>query len=221
MPKDTFNNLPEDKRQRIIDIAVEEFAIFDYRTSSLSRIVEKAGIAKGSMYQYFESKTDLYIYIVEYVSQKKLEYINKNLNISSRDFYEMYKQMIFVSSKFGLDYPLFSQVGYNAFKESYNEEIGDMSSKLLKMSREYIREFVLKAQEQGQIRTDIELDLIAFIISQLSVDIGDYITDKFNFTYTQMINGQGKLPITDEQLEEVIDDLIKFFKNGLELRIND
>ena len=44
MPKETFFNLPEDKRQAILDLAIEEFAAHDYKNASISRIVERAGI---------------------------------------------------------------------------------------------------------------------------------------------------------------------------------
>ena len=84
------------------------------------------------------------------------------------------------------------------------------------MSQEYLKGYVAKAQQEGQIRKDIELDMISFIISRLSVDIGDFIADKYNFTYKEIITSKDKLPITDEQLEAVMDDLIKFFRHGLE-----
>jgi TetR/AcrR family transcriptional regulator len=65
MPKPTFFNLTDDKRQRLIDLAIEEFAENDYDLASISKIVAQAGIAKGSFYQYFEDKKDLYQYLLE------------------------------------------------------------------------------------------------------------------------------------------------------------
>ena len=61
MPYETFFNLPEEKRQTIFDILLEEFAENDYNSVSISRIVNRAGIAKGSFYQYFEDKKDLFL----------------------------------------------------------------------------------------------------------------------------------------------------------------
>jgi hypothetical protein len=54
----TFSNLPEEKRQRILRIAIDEFADNDYDSASVSRIVARAGIAKGSFYQCFVDKDD-------------------------------------------------------------------------------------------------------------------------------------------------------------------
>jgi len=64
LPKQTFFNLPEHKRERIIQCAVEEFAHRGYKQASINRMVEAAGIAKGSFYQYFEDKDDLFVHIV-------------------------------------------------------------------------------------------------------------------------------------------------------------
>ena len=74
MPKKTFFNLPEEKREKIIEMALEEFSKNTFTNASITKIAENAGIAKGSVYQYFSDKKDLYKYIVELSGQKKFEY---------------------------------------------------------------------------------------------------------------------------------------------------
>ncbi|NLY51524.1 MAG: TetR/AcrR family transcriptional regulator, partial [Firmicutes bacterium] len=78
MPKDTFFNLPEDKRQRIIDAAIDEFAHRSFHDARITAIVDAAGIAKGSFYQYFEDKKDLFKYIIGLIAERKIEYINQD-----------------------------------------------------------------------------------------------------------------------------------------------
>jgi AcrR family transcriptional regulator len=63
MPKQTFFNLSDEKRESILGAAVAEFAEKGYKAASVSAIVAAAKIAKGSFYQYFEDKDDLYAYI--------------------------------------------------------------------------------------------------------------------------------------------------------------
>ena len=75
MPKSTFMNLPEGKRGAIIGIAFEEFALNSYEHASLSRIVERAGIAKGSMYQYFADKHELYLYLVDLAARSERAHV--------------------------------------------------------------------------------------------------------------------------------------------------
>ncbi len=79
MPKDTFLKLSKEKQKKVIDAAKQEFARVPIEEVSIKNIVEQAGIARGSFYQYFESKEDLLIYIlrenVENISQKLKEEI--------------------------------------------------------------------------------------------------------------------------------------------------
>lgn len=80
MPKRTFFNLPEEKRRRILDCAVDEFAEHGYDMASISRMVAAAGIAKGSFYQYFEDKEDLYGYVIDSeIVQYKLLLIDEGM----------------------------------------------------------------------------------------------------------------------------------------------
>ena len=64
MVHQTFLNLPEEKRVRILQSAVDEFIRLPYDRTSINRIVENAGIPKGSFYQYFDGKDDLYGYCI-------------------------------------------------------------------------------------------------------------------------------------------------------------
>jgi AcrR family transcriptional regulator len=73
MPRDTFFNLPDEKRQKIMAAAVDQFSKFHYSNVTIDRIVRAAEIPKGSFYQYFENKDDLYIYLFTEVGDTKLE----------------------------------------------------------------------------------------------------------------------------------------------------
>ncbi len=64
MPKDTFLNLSELKRKAIFDAAVEEFSVHMFSEASINRIVKAAQIPRGSFYQYFDGKEDLFSYVI-------------------------------------------------------------------------------------------------------------------------------------------------------------
>ncbi|PKM71851.1 MAG: hypothetical protein CVU91_11900 [Firmicutes bacterium HGW-Firmicutes-16] len=213
MPKQTFFNLPDAKRRLIIDTALEEFAFNTYDKASLSQIVLKAGIAKGSMYQYFNDKDELYTYLVEYVSEKKLSFINEALPQLRNDFFLLYKEVIFVAARFDIINPLYSSFLYSVGKDSHNPAI---SKKIMASSASFIEQMLEKAYSQGQIRKDINIKLAAFIISYLSVDVGEYIGEKYGFSYLSVLKSKlPNVPISDNQLEEVLDELIDFIKRGI------
>jgi len=64
--KDTFFNLKPDKQRRIMHAVLEEFSLSGYEKTSLDTIVRRAGISKGGLYEYIESKEDLFQYALEY-----------------------------------------------------------------------------------------------------------------------------------------------------------
>ncbi len=54
MPKETFNKLSQDKKDRITQGFLKEFYNKPYEEASITAVVKELGIAKGSVYQYFE-----------------------------------------------------------------------------------------------------------------------------------------------------------------------
>lgn len=70
MPTDTFHRLPEEKKQKLIDAAYEEFSNVPYAEASINAIIANAGISRGSFYMYFEDKEDIFKYLLVHHNQK-------------------------------------------------------------------------------------------------------------------------------------------------------
>jgi AcrR family transcriptional regulator len=73
MPKQTFFNLPKEKRGQVLDAAVEEFSLRRFGEASINQIVRRAGIPRGSFYQYFEDKEDVYLYMLSRINEELAE----------------------------------------------------------------------------------------------------------------------------------------------------
>lgn len=216
MPKDTFFNLPPEKRDKITDHALEEFALHDYRTASLTRIVEKAGISKGSMYQYFEDKKELYLYLVKLSAEVKFRFIDQTINGSAADFFRRYRMMIFYGAKFDFSQPRYANILHHATYESTELEVVEISADLKEASFQYIKVSVEEGIRQGQLRNDISSDFMVFALYQLTVGLRDYLSKRFNFSFKEAVKRGKGSPVSDENLLEVIDELMNFFRNGLE-----
>ena len=65
MPRETFFNLDDEKKKKIIDAAVKEFTENQLHKSRVSSIIKEAGIPRGSFYQYFEDIDDLYYFVID------------------------------------------------------------------------------------------------------------------------------------------------------------
>ena len=64
MPKSTFYNLNEEKREKVEKALKKEFSRNTFEKASISNIIEEANIPRGSFYQYFEDKDDALRYII-------------------------------------------------------------------------------------------------------------------------------------------------------------
>ena len=66
MPTGTFFRLPEEKRERLVEAAWEEFTRVPFGEASINRIIRAANIPRGSFYQYFANKKeDLLVYLLD------------------------------------------------------------------------------------------------------------------------------------------------------------
>ncbi|MEU2909757.1 TetR/AcrR family transcriptional regulator [Streptomyces massasporeus] len=68
MPTPTWTRLSPARRERILVAAMDEFGTHGYSTGSLNVIAREAGVAKGSLFQYFSGKLDLFSYVAEQTS---------------------------------------------------------------------------------------------------------------------------------------------------------
>jgi len=90
-----FKQMREEKMTLIMDVALEHFANEGYFRTTISHIARHAGISKGLMYNYFESKEALLKAIVH----KSVNEIYHNLDIDrdgylSREEFEIFMRKI-------------------------------------------------------------------------------------------------------------------------------
>src|SRR5699024_1945490 len=65
LPKETFYNLPKEKKQKLIEALHREFSSYSLAKASIARIINDADIPRGSFYQYFEDKEDAFFYLFD------------------------------------------------------------------------------------------------------------------------------------------------------------
>ncbi|WP_343842193.1 TetR/AcrR family transcriptional regulator [Salinibacillus aidingensis] len=84
----TFFNLPDHKRKKLIDAAEKEFARVALFEASIANIVKTAGIPRGSFYQYFQDKEDLYFYLLDKKLDESKRYFVSILDHHNGDIFE-------------------------------------------------------------------------------------------------------------------------------------
>jgi AcrR family transcriptional regulator len=205
MPKDTFLNLPEEKRRLIEDVALDEFAEYGFDKASINRIVKTAGIAKGSFYQYFEDKADLFKHILVVVEQKKAEYISPMiLNPADHDFFTLLEELYRSGLVFAEDHPKVSKIGF----EVYNNQTNPLFEEIFQESRRLGYAFYVSLLDmgitRGEIDPEIDKPFTIHMLMQLQLASIDF--------YLQN-NEQG---LWDDNIMPTIHLMINFIKNGIQ-----
>lgn len=95
MPKQTFFNLPANKKKTLIEAAEKEFTRVPLFEASIANIIKTACIARGSFYQYFEDKEDLYFYLLDEKLKETKGYFIELLKIHNGDLIEAMKKMYY------------------------------------------------------------------------------------------------------------------------------
>lgn len=169
MPNDTFFNLPSEKRARIAEAAIDEFAEKGYTGASISRIVARAKIAKGSFYQYFDGKIVLFRWLLyDVAAQRKLETIKDLTPPDPGDYWEQLTQMFIAGLRFGLDNPKLSRISAVLWHPNSDPELQGVVAEFQKLARRNWKLLLQQGQAMGQVRMDLDLDVAAeFALSQV------------------------------------------------------
>lgn len=209
MPKETFFNLPEHKRARVIEAALDEFATHPYHKARITAIADQAGIAKGSFYQYFADKKDLFKYIMDLVVNKKLEYLNHDMMINKDKygFFELLHELYLSGLRFAKENPRLVDIVNNLLnsKDFQREIWGEHQDK----SFDYFQLLLKEGLAKGELDPTIDTALVSRLLTGINYSLGDIIYR----------GKDGKIDLDDEAgLMETIDKMLAFIKNGIKKR---
>ena len=178
MPTETFFNLPDEKRELICNVAVDEFAEYAFNQASINRIVANAGIAKGSFYQYFQDKKDLFFYILQRIADEKMKFIAPTWeNLGDKDLFTSLRELTVTAVKFAHQHPKFSAIGSwivaNRSTEIFNEIMVDNTDTM----NAFFGALIEKAIARGEIRSDFRTEMLSQIIASMYLCAVDYPTE--------------------------------------------
>ncbi|MEJ2750472.1 MAG: TetR/AcrR family transcriptional regulator [Anaerolineae bacterium] len=213
MPKPTFFNLPEDKRQAILDLAIEEFAGHDYKNASISRIVERAGIAKGSFYQYFADKKELYLYLIELATQEKTHFFQAHEPPQEMGIFVYLRWLISVGLSFEFSNPRLAQIGYRAV---YGDAPlpAETEAVMKEGMMGYFRQLVQQGREQQAIDPAIDPDVAAFMFNAVFTNLGDYLLQRLAIQPETLLVEKGG-GFADPEAGLIFDQVLQILESGL------
>jgi AcrR family transcriptional regulator len=178
MPKQTFFNIPEEKRETIFNAAVEEFAQYGLENASTNRIVKNSGIAKGSFYQYFEDKQDVFMHMLAVIEQKEREFFkDKHPPSGNMDTFHYFRWMVKTGMEFGLTHPRMVQAAWRVLLGEglyYGKNFDQYRQK----TKQVLTAMIQQAIGRGEVDPHVDVELAVMIMETWSNAITTYVLNE-------------------------------------------
>ncbi len=205
-----FQRLSEEKQSRILNAAVTQFAQHGYDQTSMNCVVREAGISKGSLFQYFNSKFDLFDTVVSYAMRLvKSRLRDQREATKDQPFSLRLTRVLETGFHFIREHPLLSRIYFQMLhsgKAPYSE------GKLSGMHREsvgFLGRLIKEGIERGDLRNDLDVDKTAFLLNSVMLQL-------LHAFYTEHIDsGYGLYSGGEQDIQDWIKTAVDVFVNGL------
>ena len=209
MPKQTFLNLPEEKRTVIVNAAIDEFAEYGFESASINRIVANSSISKGSFYQYFEDKRDVFMHLLAVIEQEKMAYFkDKHPPSNNMDMFQYFRWMIKAGMEFNSAYPRITQAISRVLLVEglyYGKMFGDYHQKAL----DALAMMIKQAVARGEVDPSVDVELAVMVMDTWSNAISTYIMNE-GMKQKDMMKW-----VRSQKTQEKIDKLLYVMEYGL------
>ena len=185
MPRELFFNIDQTKRERIYQAALLEFSKNAFNEASINKIVNQARISRGSFYQYFDDKRDLYFYLLDTIlEEESYAYINDLID-KDDDIFEFFRKVFVFNLK------LVSDSRYsNFFEKLYVSLNYDITCHLNEINTKYTEKLIKKKSKKFMSDTGRDEEYIRELINILQLINRNLIAKKVieKVSYEQTIH---------------------------------
>lgn len=152
-----FERIPAEEQARILDACYEEFAQNGYSLASTNAIVKRAGIPKGTLFYYFGSKKDLYLYVLDQAVTRFVEAFDRLSGEPPADLFERLLYRGRTRMQFVVEHPRLYQLFFNAFLHTPEEIQAEMAPRYAAYAAAS-RERLLDGLDLTKFRDDVDVD---------------------------------------------------------------
>ncbi len=205
MPKKTFLRLDAEKQERVIRSAIGEFNKNGFERTRIEDIAAGAGVAKGSIYQYFEDKKDLYIYCAEWGLAVFMKKLDGYAPTSDMDIFEYFADTL---TKIRV---MQEEKDLIAFLSLMTQEPGLAEASMAGMYQvgdEYIVRLIANSKRKGSVRRDIDDE----ILKEYFIGITDRFERRWMSRYLDF--SREIPPEQNEMVQKELAQMLELIKNG-------
>jgi AcrR family transcriptional regulator len=159
VPRATWTNLDAGRRERVLAAAMAEFGRHGYSGGSLNVIARDAGVAKGSLFQYFDDKFDFFAYVAEYTSLRVYAAMTPYLDATEEvPFGERMHQLVGVWMDYMAEHPLERGVTAATTMELDPQVRLAVRAPTHSLYAHGLRPLLTAAVERGELAADLDVD---------------------------------------------------------------
>jgi AcrR family transcriptional regulator len=166
MARKRLKHLDPEKQDALFRSAAQEFAEKGFGGASINRIIQRSGMSKGSVYYYFEDKSDLFATTLERASQRIMEEVGwPSLEVLAADeFWDALLELTHRSTDLSRRRDEW-WVSLSRALHRFRDEpgAGPAVVRMQEFARNWWRTLIRRGQTLGVIRTDLPLDLLVEI----------------------------------------------------------
>jgi AcrR family transcriptional regulator len=178
MPKQTFLNLPAEKRQIIVNAAIGEFTEHGYKSASINRMVANSGISKGSFYQYFHDKMDMFKYLMDVLASEKMEFFKgKHPPSGSMDTFEYFRWLVKTGMEFNSAYPHMTQAATRVLLVE-GLYYGQNFAEYHQLTKDTFSAMIEQAMKRGEMDPSVDVELAVMVMDTWTNAITTYIMNE-------------------------------------------
>jgi TetR/AcrR family transcriptional regulator len=199
-----FDQLPTEKQARIVDASVAEFSNRDYETASMNIVVERAGIAKGSLFNYFKTKSLLYDHIYKLALGEVKAYLRKVRDETAGLPFEIRLTGIVNSGvQFITEHPRLAKIYFRLIYSTDSPNRQKIVSELQNLSNDYLGKIIQDGMDRNELDSNLNKgQAVFFLDSILNRFLKDYHEEQSNGSAVHFKN------------ENWVSGLITFFSKG-------
>lgn len=204
-----FERIPQEKRTRILETAMEEFARCGFENANTNVIAQKAQISVGSLYKYFLNKEDLFLSTVRYCSAALKETLEEIMEGEEDILIKVEKALRAIqrhSRENRSMIHLYNEMTTNSNSELMLQSVDEIEG----MTSRMYTDLVERLQKEGEVRKDCDPGMFAFLLDNIFIVMQfsyacEYYTKRF-----RLYAGEDVL----ERDEYVIEQTLKFVKGA-------
>jgi len=206
---EAFNKLSPEKQGRILEAAVDEFAGHGYDSANINSIAQKAGVSVGSIYNYFESKEDLYLAVVHHAVET-LKAALDDIVTREDDLFKRIEMILRAIQTFSRRYVNLTRLYNEMTTESRSDLTWTIVSKMEGVTAELYASYIREAQVNGRVRPDIDPRYFAFFLDNLFVQLQFAYACDYHKNRLKMFVGEDAL----DNDELMVEQLMKFIRGA-------